>query len=106
MVRQLALFLLLTFGTPSSGIAGMQTQPVLMTYPSGCGVLAYEEYGAGKPVVLLGGGPGMNPAYLAPVAGMLAAAGRQVLLLDQRGTGRSADAISCRERMNLTGAVA
>jgi proline iminopeptidase len=84
----------------------VQTRPILMTYPSGCKVLAYEEYGAGKPMVLLGGGPGINPVYLAPVATMLAVAGRRVLLLDQRGTGRSADAISCRERMNLAGSVA
>jgi proline iminopeptidase len=106
MARQFALFLLLTFGTPIGVIAAGQTHPILMTYPSGCKALAYEEYGAGKPIVLLGGGPGTNPAYMAPVAEMLAAAGRRVLLLDQRGTGRSGDAISCRERMNLAGAVA
>jgi proline iminopeptidase len=40
------------------------------------------------------------------VAKMLASGGRRVLLLHQRGTGMSADAISCRDRMNLAGAIA
>ena len=43
---------------------------------------------------------------MVPVAKMLASGGRRVLLLYQRGTGGSADAISCRERMNLAGAIA
>ena len=80
--------------------------PNLRSYASACKPLAYEEYGTGKPIVLLAGGPGMNPAYMAPVAEMLASGGRRVLLLHQRGTGMSADAVSCRDRMNLAGAVA
>ena len=106
MVRRLALILVLMIGKPISGIVGAQTHPILMTYPSGCKMLAYEEYGAGKPIILLAGGPGQNPAYMSPVAEILASVGHRVLLLDQRGTGRSAEAISCRERMNLAGAVA
>jgi proline iminopeptidase len=78
----------------------------LRTFDTGCKALAYQEYGTGKPIVLLAGGPGMNPAYMAPVAEMLAVAGRRVLLLHQRGSGKSADAISCRDRMNLAGAIA
>jgi proline iminopeptidase len=41
-----------------------------------------------------------------PVAKMLASGGRRVLLLHQRGAGMSANAISCRDRMNLAGAIA
>jgi proline iminopeptidase len=100
------LFIALAFGAAVSGIAGAQALPILRTYPSGCKALAYEDYGTGKPIVLLAGGPGQNPAYMAPVARLLASEGRRVLLLHQRGTGESADAISCRERMNLAGAVA
>jgi proline iminopeptidase len=105
MIRQRAAWLLLMIGTAISGIAEEPANPVLKTFPTGCQALAYEEYGAGKPIVLLAGGPGQNPAYMAPVARMLAAGGRRVLLVDQRGTGRSADAVSCRARMNLAGAV-
>jgi proline iminopeptidase len=75
-------------------------------FDSGCQTLAYLEYGQGKPLVLLAGGPGMNPAYMVPIAKMLAAGNRRVLLLHQRGTGSSVDAISCRDRMNLAGAIA
>jgi proline iminopeptidase len=78
----------------------------LKTFQTGCGSLAFAEYGSGKPIVVLAGGPGMNPAYMQPVARMLAASGRRAVLLHQRGTGRSADAISCRERMTLNGAIA
>ena len=78
----------------------------LKTYVTGCKSIAYQEYGTAKPIVLLAGGPGMNPAYMVPVAKMLASGGRRVLLVHQRGTGMSAEAISCRDRMNLAGAIA
>jgi proline iminopeptidase len=77
------------------------------SFDSGCKALAYQEYGSeGEPIILLAGGPGMNPAYMAPVAKILASGKRRVVLFHQRGTGASADAISCNERMNLAGAVA
>jgi proline iminopeptidase len=78
----------------------------LHSFESGCQSLSYQEYGVGKPIVLLAGGPGMNPAYMAPVARMLAAGGRRVILFHQRGTGASADAAECHDRMNLAGAIA
>jgi len=80
--------------------------PNLRTYVLIATPFAYQEYGTGKPIVLLAGGPGMNPAYTVTVAKMLASGGRRVLLLHQRGTGMSANAISCRDRMNLAGAIA
>ena len=106
MIWQRAMPLLLTIGAGAGVMAGAPMDPKLRTYPSGCNGLGYEEYGTGRPIVLLAGGPGQNPVYMAPVARMLASAGRRVLLVDQRGTGRSADAISCRDRMTLAGAVA
>lgn len=47
-----------------------------------------EEAGQGDPVVLLAGGPGMEPDYLRPLVQRLAATHR-CLLLHQRGTGRT-----------------
>jgi proline iminopeptidase len=88
------------------GITTAMPYSNLRSFNTGCKSLAYQEYGTGKPMILLAGGPGMNPAYIAPVAEMLAAGGRHVLLLHQRGSGKSADAISCRDRMNLSGAIA
>jgi proline iminopeptidase len=88
------------------GISSLTPYPNLQSFDSGCGTLSYQEYGAGKPMILLAGGPGMNPAYMAPVAKMLASGGRHVLLLHQRGSGMSANAVSCRNRMNLSGAIA
>ena len=84
---------------PMGGIGSVRT------YVTGCKFITYEEYGAGIPIVLLAGGPGMNPGYMVPVAKMLASGGRQVLLVHQRGTGMSADAISCQDSMNLAGAI-
>jgi proline iminopeptidase len=78
----------------------------LRTFATTCGTLAYQEYGVGKPIVLLAGGPGMNPAYMAPVAKALSLFGRRAVLFDQRGTGKSASAISCRDRMTITGDIA
>jgi len=89
-----------------AGLSPATAYPNFQRFDSGCQTLAYLEYGKGKPLVLLAGGPGMNPAYMVPIAKMLAAGNRQVLLLHQRGTGSSADAISCVDRMNLAGAIA
>jgi len=50
--------------------------------------LAYRSYGEGPPVVLLSGGPGIASGYFDPVAEKLAAH-FHVIVLDQRGTGRS-----------------
>jgi proline iminopeptidase len=80
--------------------------PDLRVFSTDCRPLAYQEFGTGKPIIVLAGGPGMNPAYMMPVAQMLVAGGRRAVLFHQRGTGASADALSCRERMNLEGAVA
>jgi proline iminopeptidase len=88
------------------GAAAANPYSTLRTFDSGCQSLAYQEYGSGKPLVLLAGGPGMNPAYMVPAAKMLASGGRRIVLLHQRGTGQSADAVSCRDHMNLTGAIA
>jgi proline iminopeptidase len=98
-----AVLLAVFQGTVFQGSA----QPNLKSFDSGCKALAYQEYGSeGSPIILLAGGPGMNPVYMAPVAKVLASGNRRVVLFHQRGTGKSGDAISCRERMNLAGAVA
>jgi proline iminopeptidase len=46
-----------------------------------------NEYGTGKPVVLLGGGPGLNPNYLVLVCQKMT--GYRFIIPDQRGSGQS-----------------
>jgi proline iminopeptidase len=100
-------FLIVASAQPAAkGRAASTASFGVKIFNTDCAALAYQEYGVGKPIVVLAGGPGMNPAYMDPVARMLASSGRRAVLLHQRGTGRSADAIRCRERMTLKGAVA
>ncbi len=56
--------------------------------------------------VLLAGGPGMNPRYVAPLAAALARRDRRIVLFDQRGTASSKPAIADRSRLTIAGAVA
>ena len=55
--------------------------------PDGTG-LAYRLCGAGSPVICLPGGPMQDAEYLGELGGL--SAHRQLLMLDLRGTGRSA----------------
>ncbi len=50
--------------------------------------LVYHSHGSGAPILLLAGGPGLDPRYLEPLAERLGA-GQRVVLLHQRGTGES-----------------
>jgi proline iminopeptidase len=50
--------------------------------------LQVNEYGSGKPVILLAGGPGLNANYLTPVWQHYP--GYRFIVPDQRGTGSSA----------------
>ena len=50
--------------------------------------LHVQEFGNGKPVVFLAGGPGLNAVYLEPVWKNLSTTYR-CIVLDQRGTGKS-----------------
>lgn len=52
------------------------------------GFLYYHEFGKGDPIVLLAGGPGNNCSQLAGMASALSSKNR-VILLEERGTGRS-----------------
>ncbi|GII54471.1 hydrolase [Planotetraspora thailandica] len=51
-------------------------------------VLAYHVFGDGAPVVCLPGGPMQDAGYLGELGGL--SAQRQLIMLDPRGTGRSA----------------
>jgi proline iminopeptidase len=68
--------------------------------------LAYTAYGTGPNVVVLAGGPGLNAAYMAPLAREIAADGYRAILLDQRGTGASAAAGRDRALLTQAGTVA
>ncbi|MEV0895651.1 alpha/beta hydrolase [Actinoplanes sp. NPDC049802] len=57
-------------------------------FPASDGVgLFYDVLGAGDPLVVLGGGPGMDVRYLGDLGGL--AADRRLIRLDGRGAGRS-----------------
>ncbi|MFI6601575.1 alpha/beta fold hydrolase [Nonomuraea sp. NPDC050536] len=51
--------------------------------------LAYREYGQGEPLICLPGGPMRDSAYLGELGGL--SAHRRLIVLDLRGTGRSAE---------------
>lgn len=50
--------------------------------------LAYHAYGSGEPVICVPGGPMQDSAYLGDLGGL--SAHRRLIMLDLRGTGRSA----------------
>ncbi len=51
--------------------------------------LHYEAIGKGRPIVLLSGGPGFSSEYMKPIADHLKTR-YKAILVDQRGTGKSA----------------
>jgi proline iminopeptidase len=57
------------------------------SFASGSAQLFYRTQGSGPPIVLLSGGPGFDVDYMIAVAEFFP--GRQKILLEQRGTGRS-----------------
>ena len=48
----------------------------------------YRIVGDGKPILLIGGGPGFSLDYMVPIADQLSKSFK-CILLDQRGTGKS-----------------
>jgi proline iminopeptidase len=74
-------------------------------FPTRDGRLAYERYGkAERRIVLLTGGPGIDPAIAAPLVADLAAE-NEVIVLHQRGTGDSAGAPASADDLTIAGAV-
>ena len=70
------------------------------------GTLGYRRFGTSGPLhVLLSGGPGLEAAYVDPVAVELAR-DRTVVVLDQRGTGTSREAFGDGSALTVAGAVA
>jgi proline iminopeptidase len=64
------------------------SNPLDSSFESSGLVLHYEVSGRGTPVVVLAGGPGFGASYMQPVVNMVAK-DHTVILLEQRGTGRS-----------------
>ncbi len=61
--------------------------------------LAYRRTGEGRPLVCLPGGPGRDADYLGDLGGLGPRAGRELVILEPRGTGASAvpgDPATCR----------
>lgn len=81
-MKKLFLFLLLfistfTLGQTSYFISGADNTK-----------LHVQEFGIGKPIVFLAGGPGLNPIYIKPIWENLSTKYR-CIVFDQRGTGES-----------------
>ncbi len=96
-----AAFAVVTIARP-----GAAADPAVFRFPVAGGSLAYRRFGSGGPLhVLLSGGPGLEPVYLEPVAVELSR-DRTILLLDQRGTGLSRDAVGDGSQLTVAGAVA
>ena len=75
-------------------------------FPVAGGTLGYRRFGTSGTVhVLLSGGPGLESAYVDPVAVELSR-DRTIVVLDQRGTGASRDALGDGSQLTVVGAVA
>lgn len=83
MLRLLAFFLLAA-ALPSKSLAHAQGE----SFDSGGVALFYTSAGTGTPIVILSGGPGLDVAYMLPVAEFLPS-GYRSIAFEQRGTGRS-----------------
>jgi proline iminopeptidase len=83
-----ALTLLLSPSARCLGRGSLKDQKAGGSFASGGSRIYYTAEGAGKPLILLSGGPGFEPSYLKEVEDKLAAT-RRCVLLEQRGTGRS-----------------
>ena len=53
------------------------------------GQLAYRVFGTGRPLIVINGGPGRSSQTFVPLAEKLSEKNLQVILFDQRGTGKS-----------------
>jgi pimeloyl-ACP methyl ester carboxylesterase len=97
----------LSFVATAFGAAGAATIPTThATFRAQGSTLAYTAYGTGPNVIVLAGGPGLNAAYVAPLARTIAGFGYRAILFDQRGTGASAAAGRNRALLTQAGTVA
>lgn len=59
------------------------------TITSGNSKLHYKTFGAGQPILIINGGPGMNCEGFGYIADEISKFGYQTIIYDQRGTGKS-----------------
>ena len=69
-------------------VSNAQAQPSDQIIERGGAKIHYRIVGDGKPILLIGGGPGFSLDYMVPVADQLSKSFK-CILLDQRGTGKS-----------------
>ena len=106
-VSRVALFVgafVLAFGRTPAFAAEIIAAP--SSFAAAGARLAYTTFGTGRVVVVLAGGPGLNAAYMIPLARTIAKAGYRAVLLDQRGTGGSVAAGRDRAQLTDRGTVA
>ena len=88
-------------------VLGLSSAPSLAdSYLSAGDRLAYRIVGHGSPVIVLAGGPGLDAAYMMPIAEEVAAAGHQAILPELRGTGASRDAAKDAAMLSVAGSIA
>jgi proline iminopeptidase len=88
------------------GLLGAGAAGGLSWIPTPTGALAYERFGSGeRQLVVLSGGPGIDPEIMRPVVNFLAGSS-EVILFHQRGTGASWDAAGDEAALTVAGFVA
>lgn len=97
--------LLALLGVASPAACQDAEQPVQAGAPESRQVPAYESIGAGETLAMLSGGPGFRGRLMASLGARIGE-GRRVLLIDQRGTGASADMPLGASHATIAGAVA
>jgi len=76
--------------------------------PATGGAIAYRDCDtpAGRPVILIPGGPGLDARYVMPLANMIARLGHRVIVVEPRGTGASRPALGDGAQLTVAGSVA
>jgi proline iminopeptidase len=88
------------------GAAAPPTACRLKYAPAVAGVIGYRDCGAGDPIVIIPGGPGLDADYIVGLAEMVAGQGHRVILVEPRGTGASRRALGDGSQLTVAGSVA
>jgi proline iminopeptidase len=77
------------FHLPTISAQNLVSQPISGYVDVDRAKIFYRIFGEGKPLLLINGGPGFPSNHFVPLAQELSKNNRQVIIFDQRGTGRS-----------------
>lgn len=74
--------------------------------PAVAGEIGYRDCGAGDPILIVPGGPGLDAAYIAGLAEIVTRQGHRAILIEPRGTGASRQALGDGSQLSVAGSVA